>query len=209
MSVQTGMAIQVDNLSRHFGQKTIFQGVSFRFDGPGLFGITGSNGKGKTSLLKILCGFARPNGGTVRWARSGVEIELDQLSQVASLSGPYIDLPDYLRLDELIRLHEQMLGRRFRETKRSEVLDMAGLSAHKQQFIQDFSSGMKQRVRLMLTFLTDVPFWLLDEPSSNLDAAGFEFYSHNIRQEKNIRLILVASNQPESELIGATSMYEL
>lgn len=209
MSVQTGMAIQVDNLSRHFGQKSIFKGVSFRFEGPGLFGITGINGKGKSTLLKILCGFSRPNGGKVRWERSGAEIAIDQLSQFSSLSGPYVELPGHLKLNELLDLHERLLVGRFRKTECSKMVDEAGLSNHKQQYIQDFSSGMKQRVRLLLTFLTDVPFWLLDEPSSNLDAAGFEFYSQNIREEKNIRLILVASNQPESELIGANSLYEL
>ena len=173
MTSTAELVIQVENLSRQFGPKMIFEEKNIRFMGPGLIGITGANGRGKSTLLKILSGLMRPD------------------------------------LKELLALHKLLMGKRYRTSSESELLDLAGLFNEQNQFIQAFSSGMKQRVRLLLAFLSDVPFWFLDEPASNLDQAGFEFYSHIIRREKNIRLILVASNQPETELLEAKEIYEL
>lgn len=209
MSPAAELGIQVENLSRRFGQKVIFDSHCFQFNGPGLIGITGINGRGKSTLLKILGGLTRPDSGHIHYHSKGQLQDPELLSTYSFLSGPYMDLPEHLRLKELLELHKKLMGSRYRSSSEAELLAMAGLSADLNQFLHAFSSGMKQRIRLLLAFLTEVPFWYLDEPGSNLDQAGFEFYSVNIRREKNIRLILVASNQPESELLDAKETYEL
>jgi len=209
MTSTAELVIQVQNLSRRFGPKIIFEANNFHFKGPGLIGITGVNGRGKSTLLKILAGLMRPDKGEISVSVNGAIEATDQFPKTAVLSGPYIDLPEQIRLKELLGLHRQLMGPRYRAAEESALLDLAGLRTEQGQFIQAFSSGMKQRVRLLLAFLSDVPFWFLDEPASNLDAAGFEFYSFTIRREKNIRLILVASNQPDAELLEANEIYEL
>ncbi|MBM3170454.1 MAG: ATP-binding cassette domain-containing protein [Bacteroidetes bacterium] len=209
MTSTAELVIQLENVHRRFGPKIIFQEKNILFKGPGLIGITGVNGRGKSTLLKILAGLMRPDQGHVSISVNGLILAEDQWPKSLVLSGPYIDLPEQIRLKELLALHKHLLGKLYRTTAESKLLDLAGLLNEQNQFIQAFSSGMKQRVRLLLAFLSDVPFWLLDEPASNLDQAGFEFYSHIVGQEKNIRLILVASNQPESELLDAKEIYEL
>jgi len=209
MTLAPKLEIQVENLGRRFGPKIIFDADNFNFKGPGLIGITGINGRGKSTLLKIVCGLMRPDQGSISVSVNGLLLSPELYPKTMVLSAPYIDLPEQIRLNELLKLHKVLLGNRYRASAESELLESAGLFKEKNQLIQAFSSGMKQRVRLLLAFLSDVPFWLLDEPASNLDLSGFDFYSHYIRQEKNIRLILVASNQPETEILDANEMYEL
>jgi ABC-type multidrug transport system ATPase subunit len=67
-------------------------------------------------------------------------------------------------------------------------------STHK--YIKNFSSGMKQRLKLALAFFSESPVMLLDEPTSNLDEHGINWYMQNIRSNISNKLILISSNQP-------------
>jgi len=89
------------------------------------------------------------------------------------------------------------------------VIDLLGLHASKDKMIRYFSSGMKQRTKLALAFCADTPMLMLDEPTSNLDAQGVDWYLNLVTQFTNNRLTIICSNQPNeygfcSELINIT-----
>ena len=71
------------------------------------------------------------------------------------------------------------------------------LEKTKHKFVKDLSSGMKQRLKLDLAIYTDAPLLLLDEPTTNLDQEGVNWYLENVQQNRQNRLILVSSNIPQ------------
>ena len=78
-----------------------------------------------------------------------------------------------------------------------EIIDEIQLTGSKHKQIRDFSSGMKQRVRLAQAIFSDVPVVLLDEPCSNLDQQGIELYKNLVLKYSNDRIIIISSNDPQ------------
>lgn len=77
------------------------------------------------------------------------------------------------------------------------MLQVVGLDAHANKYIRQFSSGMKQRVKLMQCIFSDTPVVLLDEPCTNLDQDGVQLYQRMIQEYTTNRLVIVASNDPQ------------
>jgi ABC-type multidrug transport system ATPase subunit len=80
------------------------------------------------------------------------------------------------------------------------------LEEAKDKFISNFSSGMKQRLKLALAFYTDTPALFLDEPGTNLDSQAFAWYQNNLKNSIGQRLIVIASNQPDEYPIEARKL---
>jgi ATPase subunit of ABC transporter with duplicated ATPase domains len=78
----------------------------------------------------------------------------------------------------------------------TELLEILGLEKHKSKAISQFSSGMKQRVKLALAIFSEVPLLLLDEPSTNLDSQGLSWYLKLIQQYASNRILVICSNDP-------------
>ncbi|MFT7427466.1 MAG: ABC-type multidrug transport system ATPase subunit [Algoriphagus sp.] len=79
---------------------------------------------------------------------------------------------------------------------KEEILEIIYLEAHADKMISQFSSGMKQRLKLGLALLSEVPIVLLDEPTSNLDRKGIEWYQDLIDKFGQNRILIVCSNEP-------------
>jgi ABC-type multidrug transport system ATPase subunit len=78
----------------------------------------------------------------------------------------------------------------------TEILEVLGLEKHKSKAISQFSSGMKQRVKLALAIFSEVPLLLLDEPTTNLDTQGLSWYLKLIQQYSPGRILVICSNDP-------------
>ena len=106
--------------------------------------------------------------------------------------------PRDITLDEMLDFHfsfkPYLAG--FNAGKVREILD---LKVRKSKNIRQYSSGMKQRVKLALAFFSDVPLLLLDEPMMNLDKAGMEWYLQLVREYALKRTLIICSNQHEQE----------
>src|SRR5690606_8092323 len=85
----------------------------------------------------------------------------------------------------------------------SEIISRMYLEQAGDKYISNFSSGMKQRLKLGLAFFTDTPALFLDEPGTNLDRQAFTWYLENLEQASASRLVFIASNQPEEYPQGA------
>ena len=106
--------------------------------------------------------------------------------------GPYQQLIEELTLREHIDFHFQ-----FRQPtiEVGEMMERAGLSKAKSKYVHEFSSGMKQRLRLLLAFFAKGECLFLDEPTANLDEYGIKWYEQEVLQIKGKRNIIIASNQ--------------
>lgn len=200
------IVLRAQNLSKRFGRQILFVDFSFELTGPGLYAIVGRNGSGKSTLLKILSGILTPTSGQIILQINEQKInEIDYKKM--SFAAPYQELPEELSLPELVSFYNGF--RHLNLPIPIDVYESFQLPKTGDKPIKSFSSGMKQRVRLGLAFFTDAPLLFLDEPTSNLDAAGIEWYRHYVRILSEHRLIVVSSNHHLDEYPDANGILEI
>lgn len=186
------MKIEVNRLSKSYSDKLIFKNFSYSFYSNNSYGVSGLNGSGKSTLLKILSGYSTPNEGSIVYSFHGEVIARDKIFQQVSFIAPYIDIPLHYTFSELLKYHFSF-RKSWRNITSNEIEDMFRFP--KEQLIQNFSSGMLQRVKLALAFFTDSRILLLDEPTETLDEAGFKLYVSLLDKFTEDRLVIISSNK--------------
>ena len=143
----------------------------------------------------MLAGMQLPTAGRVKYEREGKEIARENLFRQLSFCAPGIELVEELTLTEILHFHfsYKPVVPGISLAGIPEILGLEG-AAHKP--LTDFSSGMKQRVKIGLALFADTPLVLLDEPCSNLDESGVGQYQSWIAAYRRDRLIVVGSNDP-------------
>lgn len=159
--------VDVDNLSRRFGNMLALDQVSLQLQ-PGLvYGLVGANGAGKTTLIKHLLGLLRAKQGTVRvFDLDPVKHPIEVLSRIGYLSEDR-DLPEWMRIDELLEYTAAYYPDWDRDYAR-ELLTTFRLDGSKK--IKDLSKGMRAQAGLVAAVAHHPDLLLLDEPSTGLDA---------------------------------------
>lgn len=202
------LQIALQNISKKYSNNYILKDFSFSFTEGNTYAILGSNGSGKSTLVKILSGSHSVTKGEVRFMHAATPISPDKVFQYVSLAAPWSDVIEDLTLEECIRFHFK-----FRQSLNNisikEIIQISGLSVSSKKYIHQYSSGMKQRVRLLLAIFTHSNILLLDEPTSNLDAAGKQWYRMLIDKYSNNRLVVVASNHIAEEYDFCKEVIEL
>lgn len=187
------MTISLNNISKRFQRHWIFKDISYSFTSPGAYALLGPNGSGKSTLLRIIAGMQSVSKGSIGYTVNGTATETAKLFPYVSFTAPGQEIVEDLTLEEFLQFH-------FSFKKPLPGLDIPAIinrigletSAHKP--IGDYSSGMKQRVKLAQAIFSDTPILLLDEPCTNLDQQGVEQYRSWIEQYAANRLVIVASN---------------
>lgn len=188
------MRIIVKNLSKRFNREWIFKDFSYQFTSPNTYALIGPNGSGKSTLLQILWGQMLASQGIISYENDGVEIPNDQVYRHIAIATPYMDLIDELTLTEMVKFHFK-----FKKTRSNltieEVVELLELAPAKDKMISNFSSGMKQRLKLGLAFYSQADALFLDEPTTNLDRKSVDWYQRHREQLPDKTLVLIASNQ--------------
>ena len=198
--------IVLEGLQKKFGKQHILQDVSYTFQTGSKTVILGSNGSGKSTLIKILSGSLEATEGSPVYTFEGSNVTAKSAGLHVGIAAPYVALNPMFSLKETLAFHEQFCP--FPEGfKLTDWLYKAGLAAHEDKRLSTFSSGMLQRVRLLLAVANDRPLLLLDEPLSNLDAEGVQFYTELITSFALSKTIIVGSNYQKDEYAYCT--YEL
>ncbi len=189
------MTIHLQNTGKRYRLDWIFRGLDFSFEKGQRYAVLGPNGSGKSTLLKVLSGHLSPSKGTVLFENQGKKIEPDEVYRHVSYAAPYIELIEEFTLEEALKFHAGLkpLLPNFTPAKLYELL---ALPRARSKEIRFFSSGMKQRVKLALAVCSDTPILLLDEPATNLDTQGIEWYKNLIADYAAARLVVIASNDP-------------
>jgi ABC-type multidrug transport system ATPase subunit len=186
--------ITLENIGRRFNRDWIFRGIDYSFISGETYAILGPNGSGKSTLLQVLNGSLSPSVGQISYFYEDKPVEVEQVFQHLSLAAPYLEIIEEFTLDEMIDFHFK-----FKSYKpgigKAEVIDLLNLPGSKNKFIKYFSSGMKQRLKLALAFCADTPILMLDEPTSNLDTQGVDWYLGLVQQFAANRLTVICSNQ--------------
>jgi ABC-type multidrug transport system ATPase subunit len=188
------MNITLQNIGRRFNRDWIFRGIDYTFNSGQAYAILGPNGSGKSTLLQVLNASLTPSAGTITFSFQDKPVEPDQVFTHLSLAAPYLELIEEFTLNEMVDFHFK-----FKQYKqginKKELISLLNLAKSENKLIRYFSSGMKQRLKLILAFCADTPMLMLDEPTSNLDTQGVDWYLSLVQQFAQERLTIVCSNQ--------------
>lgn len=185
------MEIHLENIGKKYNQNTIFEGVNFILKENQATAILGKNGSGKSSLLKIIAGYVSQSYGEIKFLNNSKTISRDDIFHEVAYLSPSLELIEEMTLIEFLVFHFS-----FKKKLISipQMLAQIGLDKFKNEIIENFSSGMKQRVKMAQAFFTDAKILLLDEPCTNLDKEGIVLYNHLIQYFTKDKIIVVASN---------------
>jgi ABC-type multidrug transport system ATPase subunit len=190
--------IVLSNVSKRFNREWIFKDLSATIEPGSKWMIGGGNGSGKSTLLQIISGFISPEKGKVIYSLDNTAISIDSFPKYFSFASPYLQLIEEFSLLELLQ-HLQLSDENYSGIEMTELIDQIGLSQSKSKSISQFSSGMKQRVKLALAFYSKKPLIFLDEPISNLDHAGVDWFKNLIESTTQNKTIIVCSNNIKEE----------
>lgn len=188
------MDIQVENISKRYRMEWIFKKFSYHFEQGKGYAILGRNGSGKSTLMQILSGYLSPSKGKVHFSNEGQPLDKELVYKNISFAGPYIDLIEEFTFPELLKFHSQFKEMLLSPKEIKELLAFPKAAYSKP--IKFFSSGMLQRVKLLLAICSTTPILLLDEPTITLDQEGIEWYQNLVDQYAKTadRLLIIASN---------------
>ncbi|SDM24037.1 ABC transporter [Daejeonella rubra] len=190
------MKISLEHIGRRFNREWIFRDINYEFGSGNSYAILGANGAGKSTLLQVISGSLSSSEGKISYLKGDKVIDQEKVFINLSMAAPYLELIEEFTLTELIDFHFRF-KKYHKDFDRKSVIELLGLKNSEFKAIKYFSSGMKQRVKLALAFCSDTDLLLLDEPASNLDQQGLEWYLSLASNLSSDRLVIICSNQEQ------------
>jgi ABC-type multidrug transport system ATPase subunit len=201
----TPCTITVQDLSKRFNREWIFRHLDYQFISGNTYAITGPNGSGKSTLLQVLWGQIPQSSGTIHYKKGASEISADAIFRHISIATPYMDLVEEFSLAEMLNFHFKL--KKLRPGYTTEDLpEIMYLEDAREKQLTNFSSGMKQRLKLAMAFYTDADIYFLDEPGTNLDRRAFDWYLTELSKLPSEALVFIASNNPQEYPPEANSL---
>ncbi len=185
----------VKDLCCQRGYNQLFSGLSFEADSSNILRITGTNGSGKTSLLKILAGLNAPEHGIVAFEEFNVnsyeyQKQIFYLGHSQALSS---ELSVVENLEFLMCLNEN-INKQLLEN----AINNIGLNGYKDEYCSKLSAGQKRRVILAGLFISKAKLWLLDEPFTALDSHGIKIVENLIQKHSESGGICIYTTHQDS-----------
>ena len=186
------MRVKLNKVGKRFNKEWILKNLSLDIPSQSSLSITGANGSGKSTLIKLIATYMEPTSGNLQYFENKKDYPTENIPQTIGLAAPYVDLIEEFSLKEHVEFHFK-----FRSTPFSldEIITRTNFQFSIDKKVKDFSSGMKQRLKLALAIHAENKLLILDEPTSNLDQEGIEWYRDQILQKIGTCTIIVASNQ--------------
>lgn len=187
------MKILVNKAGKRFNREWIFRNRDLAFTSPNHYAITGHNGSGKSTLVQCIAGALHLSEGNIEFELDNKKIAPEHVFKYISICAPYLEVIEDMTVVEFLNYHASF--KPFQSGWNTEnIIAEIGLTKAANKRIRNYSSGMKQRVKMAQAFFSDTPVILLDEPTTNLDKQGIALYHHLIKTLCNNRLVLICSN---------------
>ncbi|MBY9006123.1 MAG: ABC transporter ATP-binding protein [Candidatus Lokiarchaeota archaeon] len=172
--MKNNTAIQIDKLSMAYGDITAVDNLNLKVDFGQIYGLLGPNGAGKTTTLRILNCILKPSSGNAKI--HGFDI-INQSDNVKENTGYLPETPalyEKLTPEEYLEFIGELyyVPRSLIKKRSNELLELFELDGRKEELIGNYSKGMKQKVNICATLISDPKILFLDEPTSNLDPAS-------------------------------------
>ena len=191
--------LTVKNLACWRNEHVLFSNLNFTLAPENVMFLQGENGSGKTSLLRILCGFRLPDEGDIGWENTSA-LSNPEYFQNISYVGHKNGIKDELTVEENLNLMRSMATAS--DIKTESVLKKIGLFKQADVLTRQLSAGQKRKLALARLMMTNNSFWILDEPFTSLDVASVGFFEELIKQHISRGGMLILTSHHEIDLTG-------
>ena len=188
--------LEVRDLEVMRGDHRLFSNLGFSLQGGELLRLRGSNGSGKTSLLRTVCGLLDPTEGEVLWKGESIRSQRDEFNRALTYLGHHNGIKAELTGFENLRLSNTLSGNTVSDNQIYDALGEIGLAGREDLPTQVLSQGQKRRVALARLLLSEADMWVLDEPFTALDVGAVEMLSRLIeRHLQKGRMVMLTTHQ--------------
>ena len=188
------MQLVIENIKKSFGKKEVLKGISFTFDQGHIYGLLGRNGSGKTTLFSIISDVLIKDGGRFFLLDGQKEMELEPADVFFMIAEP--TLPSFLTGRELIEFYIEINEKRIKDLKTvDEYFDQIAFEKEdRDRLIQGYSTGMKNKLQMMMFMILRPPVILMDEPLTSLDVVVQLEIKKLIRSIRKDHIILFSTH---------------
>ncbi|MDR7237644.1 ABC-2 type transport system ATP-binding protein [Neobacillus drentensis] len=164
-------AVEAQGLIKNFGENRAVDGVTLNVRAGTIYGLLGPNGAGKTTTIRMLATLLRPDAGSAHIFGHDVAKESQIVRQLIGVTGQYASVDESLSATENLIIFSRLLGLGRAESKRkaAELLEEFGLTEAAKRPLKNFSGGMRRRLDLAASLISQPPLIFLDEPTTGLD----------------------------------------
>ena len=203
-------AIEVEGLTKQFGNFTAVDHISFKVRQGEIFGFLGANGAGKTTAMRMLCGLSQPTGGKGTVAGFDIATQYEQVKKKIGYMSQKFSLYEDLKVWENIRLYAGIYGMSDKEIaeKTDKVLEQLGLLNEKNTLVRSLPLGWKQKLAFSVAIFHEPKIVFLDEPTGGVDPATRRQFWELIYQaaERGITVFVTTHYMDEAEYCNRISM---
>lgn len=202
------LKLSLQNVGKSYNFDWIFRGINLDLESGQSIAVLGSNGSGKSTFLKVVAGVAYASEGKLSYTLDGKAVYKENIHSLVSIAAPYQSLLEDFTLAESIAFQAKFkpyIG----NIKAQEIIDLIELPKVGNKPLKYYSSGMKQRAKLALAILADSPLIMLDEPGTNLDKKGVEWFIKLLQPRMQNRITFICSNRYEEESGFCTNTLEI
>lgn len=185
--------LEIKGLTKKFKQRTVLRDINLSLEFGNIYGFIGANGSGKSVFFKTICGFLKPDKGTVTVNGKTIGKEIDFLSSLGVVIEKPGFIENYNQFENLKYLAQ--INNIIDDKKIIEVLHRVGLDTNNKEKVKTFSLGMRQRLAIAQAIMEDQKIIILDEPFNGLDKNGCNQIKNLLMELKSPdRLILLTSH---------------
>jgi heme exporter protein A len=180
--LKSAPSLTLSKLSCIRGGRQLFKGVDCGLSAGQWLYVTGANGVGKTSLLRIICGLSPAESGEVLYQGTPIQKQLDAFHEALCYLGHHNALQESMSVAENLTFTSALANQTVARTRMLAVLERFGLKGRSQQLVRHLSQGQKRRVALSKLALSPARLWVLDEPYVAMDEAGIQMLASLIAE---------------------------
>ncbi|GDY24179.1 cytochrome c biogenesis ATP-binding export protein CcmA [Agarivorans sp. Toyoura001] len=177
-------------------ERVLFDGLSFTLLPGEILQIAGPNGAGKTSLLRLIAGLSRPEGGEIFWQDHSISQDADSYHRDCLYLGHHAGVKAELSALENLRFYLGLAGQSLAQEQLYALLTRVGLAGLEEEPVAHLSAGQQRRVALARLWLVKRKLWILDEPFTAIDKQGVAYLEQVILEHaKSGGMVLLTTHQ--------------
>jgi heme exporter protein A len=187
--------LKATEVAKHYTGTLLFDHITFELHPGEVMAVTGWNGSGKSTLVRIIAGLVRPSAGKVEMFFKDKPVARESRRKYVGMVAPAMSLYEELTALENLEFFCKVRGIDHDRKNSLRVMERVGLTEIGPKLCRNYSSGMKQRLKIAQALIHNPPLLLLDEPGCNLDSKGMEVVEAVISEQRRLGMTLIASNE--------------